>query len=81
MELFFLPSRQFLTFSFHTLAITVIHCSIKVMNGEGQDSGKVGSSTYLAYLENFQAILNTYEFHLRFKERKAGMLQRERFSF
>ena len=31
------------------------------------------------YLDNFQAILNTYEFDLRFKERTAEILQREGF--
>ena len=32
------------------------------------------------YLDNFQNILNTYEFNLRCKERIAGMLQREKYS-
>ena len=31
-------------------------------------------------LDSFQILLNTYEFHLRFKEKTAGMLQREGFS-
>ena len=50
---------------------------------EGQDGRGVGSSTHLApptYLDDFQNILNTYEFDLRFKERAAGMLEREKFS-
>ena len=40
------------------------------------------SSTHLApqtYLASFQNILKTYKFELRFKERTAGMLQREEF--
>ena len=42
-----------------------------------------GSSTHLApqiYLHNSQNILNTYEFDLEFKDRTAGMLQREIFT-
>ena len=57
---------------------------ISVMRGEaGQSGGGVGSPTHLSpptYLDNFQTILNTYEFDLRFKERTAGTLQREGFS-
>ena len=42
-----------------------------------------GSSNHLVpttYLDNFQSILKTYEFNLRFNERTAGTLQREVFS-
>ena len=44
----------------------------------GQDGGGVGSSSHLSpptYLDNFQIILKTYKFGLRFKERTAGMPQ------
>ena len=48
----------------------------------GQDGRGVGSSSHLSpptYVDNFQSILKTYEFDLRFKERTAGTLQREEF--
>ena len=51
----------------------------KLRQGAGKDGGGVGSSSHLvppAYLDNFQIILKTFEFNLRFKERTAGMLQR-----
>ena len=44
----------------------------------GQDDGGVGSPSHLSpptYLDNFQIILKTYKFGMRFKERTAGMLQ------
>ena len=49
---------------------------------EGQEGGRVGSPNHLFppnYLDNIQIILKIYEFSLRFKERTAGMLQREEF--
>ena len=52
------------------------------IENKGQDGRRVGVLNSLLpqiYLDNFQIILNTYEFDLRFKERTAGMLQREEF--
>ena len=51
--------------------------------GARQDEGGVQSPSNLSpqtYLGNFQIILKTYKFDLRFKERTAGMLQKEEFS-
>ena len=48
----------------------------------GQDGGRVGSRSHLSPptdLDNFQIILNTYEFGLGFKEKTAGMLRRKEF--
>ena len=53
------------------------------LEGRGQDGRRVGSLSHLSppnYLDNFQIILKTYKLGLRFKERTAGMLQREEFS-
>ena len=44
----------------------------------GQDGGGVGSPSHPSpptYLDDFQIILKTYEFDLRFKETPAGTLQ------
>ena len=46
----------------------------------GQDSRRVGSPSHLSpptYLDNFQIILKTYEFGLRFKERTEGRKRNE----
>ena len=48
-----------------------------------QDGGRVGTRNHLSppnYLDNFQTILKTYEFALRFKGRTDGKLQWEEFA-
>ena len=61
------------------LRSSVTSSNIVTIVGEaGQDGGRVGSPSHPfppTYLDNFQIILNTYKFGLRFKERTAGMLQ------
>ena len=54
----------------------------KQQRAAGQDDAAVGSPSHLfpsTYLNNFQIILKTYEFYLRFKVRIPGTLQREEF--
>ena len=61
----------------------VIPIKFSIAGGGGQDGGRLGASihpTPPTYLDYCQIILKTYEFDLRFKERTAGMLQREGFS-
>ena len=50
---------------------------------EGQDAGRVGSPSHLSppnYLANFQIILKTYKFGLRFKESWNATMRRVRIS-
>lgn len=53
------------------------------MEWTGPNGRGVGSPSYLSpltYIDNFQIILKTYIFDLRFEERTAVMLQREEFA-
>ena len=64
------------------LRLNIFAKNVSEQAGAGQDGGRVGSPSHLfppTYLDTFQIILKTYEFGLIFKERTAGMLQREEF--